>query len=322
MEPLFLQPALKDFIWGGKRLPSEYGYPAETERVAEAWVLSCHPQGCATVKNGDFAGKTLPEALAALGEEALGKNAAAFDRFPLLIKFIDACDRLSVQVHPDDDYALRVEGEYGKTEMWLVLDCEPGAKLLYGVREPLDRAAFRRHIEQNTLDEVARYVPVHKGDVFFIPSGTLHAIGAGILLAEVQQNSATTYRVSDYGRLGADGKPRPLHIEKALDVTDLTPTPLSVGGIETRTEACGRTTVLARCRYFTAERWETDGERPLGREDSFLSLLVLDGDGELTDGTSVWQVKKGDSVFVPAGCRLTLRGKNDVLCSYLENAEK
>ncbi len=317
MYPLFLKPALKDFIWGGDRIPQDYGYATDLAKVAEAWVLSCHPQGAAIIENGDEAGKTLPQVLAQWGPAALGERGAAFAEFPLLIKFIDARDRLSVQVHPDDDYALRVEGEYGKTEMWYVLDCEPEAQLLYGVSRPLTKEEFRQHITDNTLDEVSRYVPVKRGDVFFIPAGTLHAIGAGILLAEVQQNSATTYRVSDYGRLGADGKPRPLHIDKALDVTTLEPTPLCTDGLERTEDENGITTLLARCGYFTAEAWQVTGTRPVGAADTFLSLLCLSGEGTLTVEDIPYPVKKGDSLFLPAGLTGTLSGELDILCSYV-----
>lgn len=317
MYPLFLTPALKDYLWGGNRLPAEYGYQSDLEKVAEAWVLSCHPQGASTVVNGDLTGKTLSEVLNEWGAGALGTNSDAFDRFPLLIKFIDARDRLSVQVHPDDEYGLRVEGEYGKTEMWYVLDCEPGAKLIYGVNQNLTKEEFRARITDNTLEEVCRFVPVKKGDVFFIPAGTLHAIGAGILIAEVQQNSATTYRVSDYGRLGADGKPRELHIEKAIDVTSLTPSELSVDGLSESADENGRTVLLAKCRYFTAELWEIDGVRSAGDQHTFQSLLCLDGGGTLICDGKEWPVKKGDSVFLPAGLSAEVKGKLNLLCSYV-----
>ncbi len=309
--PLFLVPALKDYIWGGDRLPQEYGHESTLDRVAEAWVLSCHPQGESTVRDGDYAGQPLSAVLAAWGASALGKRAAAFESFPLLIKLIDARDRLSVQVHPDDDYARRVEGEYGKTEMWYVLDCDEGAQLLYGVNREMTAEEFRRRICDNTLDEVCRYVEVHKGDVFFIPAGTLHAIGKGILIAEVQQNSATTYRVSDYGRLGADGEPRELHIDKAVDVTHLAPTPLATAGLWQR----GDVVRLAESVYFTSELWRLDGERVSPAGDSFRALLCLDGVGELVADGVTYPVRRGDSVFLPADVTATLSGRMEILCN-------
>ena len=219
MYPLLLKAPIKDYIWGGTRLKTEFGFETEKEIAAEGWMLSCHKDGTNTVLNGEFAGKILTEVLDIWGKEALGKNAERFTYFPLLIKLIDAKDKLSVQVHPDDSYALKNEGEYGKTEMWYVVDCDEGASLIYGFNKEISKEEFESRIKDNTLSEVCNYVPVKKGDVFFIGAGTLHAIGEGILIAEVQQNSNTTYRVSDYGRLGADGNPRPLHIEKAVDVT-------------------------------------------------------------------------------------------------------
>lgn len=309
--PLFLTPALKDYLWGGDRLPREYGYDTALDRVAEAWVLSCHPQGESVVRDGEHAGKSLAAVLASWGDAALGARAAVYDRFPLLIKLIDARDRLSVQVHPDDEYALRAEGEYGKTEMWYVVDCDEGARLLYGVDREMTADEFRRHIEAGTLDEVSRYVTVKRGDVFFIPSGTLHAIGEGILIAEVQQNSATTYRVSDYGRVGADGKPRELHIDKAVDVTRLVPTPLSADGLWRR----GDTVRLAECAYFTSEFWRVDGEHVTPAGDSFRALLCLDGEGVLTAGGVAYSVRRGDSVFIPADVTATVSGKMEILCS-------
>ena len=304
--PLFLTPELKDYLWGGQRLPAEYGYTTALDKVAEAWVLSCHPQGSSVVNNGPLAGKTLPEALAQWGDEG---------EFPLLIKLIDARDRLSVQVHPDDAYARIHEGEQGKTEMWYVLDCEPGASLLYGVSRDLTREAFAQHIRNNTVDQVARYVPVHKGDCFFIPAGTLHAIGAGILLAEVQQNSATTYRVSDYGRLGADGKPRPLHVDKALDVTTLTPTPLTTAGLWEKQEEGYTIRRLAECDYFTADRVAVRTQWDCPATDTFGSVLCLDGDGTLTAEGTAYPIKKGDSVYLPTGMAFTLTGQMEILYS-------
>lgn len=316
MYPLFLIPSLKNFIWGGHRLPEEYGYKTELEQVAEAWVLSCHPQGSAVVADGELAGMSLPAVLAKWGDTALGEKATVED-FPLLIKLIDARDRLSVQVHPDDEYARRVEGEQGKTEMWYILDCEPGAQLLYGVNTPLTKEEFRCRIQENTLEEIGRYVPVKKGDVFFIPAGTLHAIGGGILLAEVQQNSATTYRVSDYGRLGADGKPRPLHIDKALDVTRLTPSPLSTEGLWRQQEENGVTVRLAECDRFIAEYWQVSGRRYEAARKNFCSLLCLEGDGILRWEEGAHSLRKGDSVFIPAGVAFTVEGYVELLVSSI-----
>lgn len=318
--PLLLIPAVKDYIWGGTRLKTEYGYRTTADIAAEAWVLSCHKDGPSTVANGELAGQTLPEVLELWGEEAVGRNAAAFPYFPLLIKLIDAKDRLSIQVHPDNEYALRVEGEYGKTEMWYVVDCEPGAELIYGFNRELTRDELRRRIEDNTLTEVCNFVPVKKGDVFFIEAGTLHAIGAGILIAEVQQNSNTTYRVSDYGRLGADGKPRPLHVDKAVEVTKPEPPTYPYGAIGERQRIGGGwLRPLASCEFFTAELVEVEDTVKIGEDDSFVSILCLSGTGFMVGGSETAALGKGDSLFVPAGMEVDVSGRCELLCSSISD---
>ena len=301
--PMKLKAPLKDYLWGGTRLKDEYGKETQLTKVAESWELACHKDGMSVIANGAAAGQTLAEWLAAEGQDALGKNAAKFPYFPLLIKLIDAHDDLSVQVHPNDDYALRVEGEYGKTELWYVVDAAVGAELLYGFQYEITKEEFRRRIEDNTLLDVVRRVPVKKGDVFFIQSGTLHAIGKGILICEIQQNSNTTYRIYDYGRIGADGKPRDLHIEKALDVTRLTPVtqraasapPIDIiAGAEVR--------LLAACDFFTVYHLAVKGTCALyAGEDSFQCLTVLDGRLTLHGNWEELCVQKGASVFLPAG---------------------
>lgn len=315
--PLMLKPAVKNYLWGGNRLKTEFGFQTEDEIAAEAWLLSCHKDGPSMVENGPLAGHTLADALAVWGPAALGEKAAAFPYFPLLIKLIDARDRLSIQVHPDDAYAMRVEGEFGKTEMWYVVDCEPGAELIYGFRCGLTKEEFRRRIETNTLTDVCNRVPVKKGDVFFIEAGTLHAIGAGILIAEVQQNSNTTYRVSDYGRLGADGKPRPLHVDKAVEVTHTVPPTRPYGQIGETAEVPGGTVrPLAACELFTTQLLTVKENMLVGCTDSFTSLLCLDGSCSLSvKGWEPLQLRKGASVFLPAGMTAKVSGRAELLCS-------
>lgn len=316
MYPLLLKPPVKDYIWGGAKLKTEYNFETDKDIAAEAWVLSCHKDGPDIVLNGELAGKTLPEAIKIWGDKALGERAAAFPYFPLLIKLIDAKDRLSVQVHPDNEYALKNEGEFGKTEMWYVVDCEEGAQLIYGFSRDVSREEFEQRIKDNTLSEICNYVPVHKGDVFFISAGTLHAIGAGILIAEVQQNSNTTYRVSDYGRLGADGKPRPLHIEKALEVTERTKPAVPYGAVGNEEPTnFGSVRRLASCEYFTASLISLDGEAQLKETGSFVSLVLLDGAAELKYSGGALSLKKGGSVFIPAGLRFSVSGKAEILFS-------
>ena len=225
METIKLTPACKDYLWGGEKLRQDYGIQSQLHPLAEAWVLSCHPDGPSVVATGPLAGKTLPEYIQEKGPGCLGADCEKFTDFPILAKFIDAKGDLSIQVHPSNEYALAHEHQFGKTEMWYVLDCEPGATLYYGFQHQISREEFQQRIQDNTLTEVLNAVPVEKGDLFFIPAGTLHAIRKGIVVAEIQQNSNVTYRIYDYGRVGADGKPRQLHIQQALEVTQRTPAP-------------------------------------------------------------------------------------------------
>ena len=197
MNILKLTPSCKDYLWGGSRLRSDFGIKSDLNPLAEAWVLSCHPDGPSYLADGT----TLADYVTA-HPGCLGTDCEKFEQFPILTKFIDAKNNLSIQVHPSNEYALKNEHQYGKTEMWYVLDCEPGAFLYYGFDHEISKAEFEERIKNNTLTEVLNAVPVHKGDCFFIPAGTLHAICKGIVIAEVQQNSNVTYRVYDYGRVG------------------------------------------------------------------------------------------------------------------------
>lgn len=303
MEPMKLKPAVKDYIWGGTRLREEYGVDVPLDRLAEAWVLSCHPQGENVVANGRYQGMTLAEAIRDMGPECLGSRAQRFDYFPILIKLIDAKENLSVQVHPDDAYARRVEHEFGKTEAWYILDAQEGAELIYGFQKKISQEEFRRRIADQTLLEVVNRVPVKKGDLFFIEAGTLHAIGKGILLAEIQQNSNTTYRVYDYGRVGADGKPRELHVDKAVEVTHCAP-PAHSGRPQGEPQHFdGYTkTLLVSCELFTSHRLEISTQAMLAVDEaSFVSLLALEGEGTLTACGQMLPFQKGESVFLPAG---------------------
>lgn len=302
MYPLILEPAFKDYIWGGTRLRDDFGKKCDLPKIAESWELSCHKDGMSVIANGEFKGLTLSEFIQKEGKDVLGSNCGKFEDFPILIKLIDAKDNLSVQVHPDNEYAQRVEGEYGKTEMWYIVDCDDGAELLYGFKKEISKEEFKERIENNTLLEVTNSVPVKKGDVFFIRSGTLHAIGKGILIAEIQQNSNTTYRIYDYGRVGSDGKPRQLHIDKALDVTNLCPAkPYPVSEPVQKDDYTEK--LLSSCEYFTVYSMDIDGGTSLSAgSSSFVHILVLDGEAVLSaDNADDIKLVKGSSVFIPAG---------------------
>ena len=295
MAILKLKPSGKDYLWGGRRLIEEYGKEFDGEKLAETWELSCHPDGPSYVDSGEYKGETLSEYILMEGKKVTGTHSRPYEQFPLLIKFIDAHDDLSIQVHPDDSYAIAHENQYGKTEMWYIVDCEEGASLYYGFAREISREEFAGRIRNHTLLEVLNKVEVQKGDVLFIESGTIHAIGSGNLIAEIQQNSNVTYRVYDYGRKGADGRERDLHIEKALQVANRVPI-LRRKSFEPH---------IVSCQYFTVDKIVLDGQKMkkiFGEIDktSFASLLVLDGAGVARSAGEELAVKRGDSIFITA----------------------
>ena len=272
-------PVFKDYIWGGAKLKSEFHKVTDLDPVAESWELAAHKDGTSGFAGEDFD-------LAELFEkhrELIGKNAYKFERFPMMIKLIDAKNNLSVQVHPSDSYALAKENSYGKTEMWYVVEAEEGAGLYIGFDRNVSEEEFRTLIAENRLQEVLHFLPVKAGEWYFIEAGTVHAIGKGVVIAEVQQNSNLTYRLYDYGRVGADGKPRELHVEKGIKISKLTAyTP------DKRTS----------CEYFSCESIRLSGEqRFVAGEDSFVAFVIMDGSFSVEGTTYV----KGDTVFVPAG---------------------
>lgn len=298
-----LTPAFKDYLWGGDRLKTDYGKDTKMSPLAESWELSCHPDGENIIASGAYQGRTLSAVIEECGrEKVLGSRCARFEYFPVLIKLIDAQNPLSIQVHPDDAYALKNENSYGKTEMWYILDAQPDSFIYYGVNREVTAQELRGAIEDNTLESLLGKRPVKRGDVAFIQAGTLHAIGAGILLCEIQQNSNLTYRVYDYGRRGADGKLRELHVDKALAVTTLTPASgdFAPQGAPEQKEG-GVWTLLSSCDYFTVHSLRLSGQvSGLADGSSFCSIVCVDGDGSLACGGETLPFHKGDSLFIPA----------------------
>ena len=309
--PVKLSSAFKDYLWGGERLKTEFNKNTAMTPLAESWELSAHKDGQSVVTTGDYAGLTLTDYIAALGKEALGTACEKYNYFPLLIKLIDAKGDLSVQVHPSDEYALEHEGEYGKTEMWYILDCEEGAALYYGFKEDTTREAYESAIREGRLTDILNRVPVKRGDVFFIPAGTVHAIGAGILICEIQQNSNTTYRVYDYLRRDKDGHLRPLHVEKALEVSCLGQSP------DLPRIGDGDDVLLAECGYFTVRRLRLNGTGEVTADtSSFVSLMVTEGYGTLAYSGGTLSFAKGDSLFIPAqDARLEITGSCELILS-------
>ena len=321
MEIMKLIPTGKDYLWGGTRLREEYGKQIDLTPLAETWECSVHPDGPSYVANGIYKGQTLAEVLSA-HPEYLGTKVENGE-LPVLVKFIDAKKDLSVQVHPDDEYARTYEnGSRGKTEMWYVLDAAKDSSLVYGFSQDMEREQLKKSMEDGTIGEYLQKIPVHKNDTFYIEAGTVHAIGAGCLMAEIQENSNLTYRMYDYDRQDKYGKKRPLHIERALEAVKLdksTP-PGQPQRVLNYHRGCA-TELLCRCRYFQVERmlFNTEQCRQLLEyhtdSTSFQVLLCIDGCGiMLKDGAGELQFFKGDCIFVPAGMDgIRIHGKGKML---------
>lgn len=299
--PFKLNPAFKDYIWGGTKLKTEYGKHTDLSIIAESWELSAHPSGSSVIADGAFAGMPFNQFVSE-NPWICGTRCTRSD-FPILVKLIDAKDSLSIQVHPDNAYAYRVEGESGKTEMWVVLDRQKDAFLYFGFKSNITKDEYATRMREGKLTSVLNKVPVNPGDVFFIPAGTIHAIGKGITLAEIQQSSNSTYRIDDFGRMGVDGKPRPLHIDKALEVTALTPASYKAPGqrVISHTDRF-QLERLAQCPEFTVDRLTLNGTHlRLMRRESFLSVLCVDGGIDLITESNQINLVKGSSVFLSAG---------------------
>ena len=317
MEILKLNPVFKDYIWGGNRLHDDYGFETGFDKTAEGWMLACHKDGMNTIDGGEYDSRALQDVLDEVGlTNMLGRNAQKYPYFPILIKLIDAYDNLSIQVHPDDKYAREVENEFGKTEMWYVLDALDGATLIYGFKEEITSEEFQRAIEDNTLLDKLNVVNVKKGDTFFIEAGTVHAIGKGAMIAEIQQNSNCTYRVYDYGRVGADGKPRELHIKKAVDVSKTVPPTHDIKPMgETVKKNSYDEQLITKCDLFNVKRFEVKEFVELSTsEESFMHILVINGEGTVNSRPA----KKGDSFLVPANYeKFVIKGNIEFLATTI-----
>lgn len=317
-----LQPAFKDYLWGGTRLKEVFGKKCEYDIIAESWELSAHSEGQSTVASGRHKGMLFGEYLDKIGKESLGWKCRPLADFPILIKFIDAKEPLSVQVHPDDEYALEKENEYGKNEMWYILDAKPDAFIYCGFSREVSRSEVEKRIRENTVTEILNKVSVNRGDVYFIPAGTVHAIGSGLMICEIQQSSACTYRLYDYGRKDRFGNYRELHIENALDVMNCSPyvpqkfeTPVEKGEqYESRLLCC--------CKYFISVLYCIEGEMELVfEEESFTSIVCINGAGSISlkDGeTDEMKFRAGDSIFLPKSEKIyRIAGKCEVIVTRI-----
>lgn len=308
MKPLKLKAVYKDYIWGGEKLLTKFGKETDITPLAESWELSCHPDGLSKISGGEYDGKTIESYIEEI-KGCLGTLCKG-DELPLLIKLIDAQNNLSVQVHPNDEQAKEWENQNGKTEMWYVIEADKGAKMTFGVKRDITKKELQQAIKDNTVGELLNTVSSKKGDVFFVEAGTIHAIGKGNVIAEIQQNSNVTYRLYDYGRVGKDGKPRELHIEKGTASADLKKSePRKIPSCSDGTR------LLGSCEYFAVKEVKLKGNKSFfADEKSYHALLVTEGEAELKSEGYCEKIKAGETIFISAGLgEYTLSGKATIL---------
>ncbi|MEF2964620.1 mannose-6-phosphate isomerase, class I [Paenibacillus sp. M1] len=293
-QPIFLQPVFQERIWGGTKLKELFGYEIPNDHTGECWAVSAHPNGQSVVKNGPYKGIPLGELWNAHPELFCSESAV----FPLLTKILDASDDLSVQVHPDDEYAGKHEnGELGKTECWYIVDAEPGAAIIYG-HEAETKEQLIQMIQDGRWNELLTKVPVKRGDFFYVPSGTIHALGKGIVVLETQQSSDTTYRVYDYDRRDKDGNLRDLHLEKAIDVTTV-PQAYEPVTYTTKDSSGLSVTTFVSNAFFTVEKWTVSGTAQAPANAKYTICSVLEGSGRLHAQGVEYPLAKGEHFILP-----------------------
>lgn len=303
MYPLKFEPLLKSIVWGGDKIVPYKGIESTAKNVGESWELSAVSGNESVIANGEFAGGNIVELTKEYKAELLGEKVYADcgDTFPILVKFIDARDDLSIQVHPDDDLAAtRHNGSKGKTEMWYVVKADEGAHLMSGMSQQITPEEYVRRIDDNTITDVLCDYKVSAGDVFFLPAGRVHSIGRGCFIAEIQQTSDITYRIYDFGRLGLDGKPRELHVEQSKDAVDYS----VLDDYKTHYEpVLNHPVSLVECRYFKTQLLDLTETLsvPVKANDSFMIVICLEGTGKLTDSNGYdLDLKQGETVLIPA----------------------
>jgi len=292
---LFLQPVFQERIWGGRALQQQFNYDIPSHTTGECWAISAHPNGPNIIENGPHKGKTLTqvwdEDRALFGEDQRSQ-------FPLLTKILDANDKLSVQVHPDDAYALAHEGEYGKTECWYIISAKEGAEIIYGVHAD-NQIELAQKIDARDFDTLFKHVPVKAGDFFYVPAGTVHAIGAGITILETQQSSDTTYRIYDYDRKDKNGQLRALHLEQSKAVIDLETKNPNTVPIHSIKHGQSMTQFVSNA-FFTVDKWEIDGTLPYEKPHVYCLVSVIDGQGIAAIDGEQWPINKGSHFIITA----------------------
>jgi mannose-6-phosphate isomerase len=313
MQPLFLKPVFKERIWGGTTLKTEFGYEIPSEQTGECWAISAHPNGPSVVENGPFTGVTLDQ-LWSEHPEVFGNPQEKV--FPLLTKILDANMDLSVQVHPDDAYAMVHEnGELGKTECWYIIDCKEDADMIFGHNAGTKEELIEQ-IQSGKWNELLRRVKIKPGDFFYVPSGTIHALCEGTLVLETQQSSDTTYRVYDYDRRDAEGNLRDLHLEKAIDVTTVPHQDADVTPKAEKREGATITTFVD-AEFFTVYKWEINGKVSFTFPDQYLLLSVIKGKGSLVHDGEQFALEKGNHLIIPYGFgEFAIEGNCEVIVSH------
>lgn len=317
--PLRFVPTFRRYLWGGRRLETFLHKPLGAgDDYAESWELVDHGADQSLVAYGPLQGRSLHELVSHAGAALLGKH-APLPAFPLLFKYLDAQQPLSLQVHPNDQQAAQLRPpDRGKTEAWVVVHAEPGSCVYAGLRPGVTRESFQQSLRQGTAVEAMHTLAVQAGDCIFIPAGTVHALGAGILLAEIQQASDTTFRLWDWNRVGADGRPRALHLEAGLAVADFQAGPVTVRVPQATDRAYAQ--LLVACEHFVLERWEFHQPLSLPADERFLILSVLAGALSVTDDPASLPLARGQTMLLPAhrlDTRLTPQGNATVLAAYL-----
>ena len=315
---MFLKPVFQEKIWGGSRLRSVFGFDIPNDKIGEDWAISAHPHGVSVVENGEYQGQKLDE-LWQNHKELFGNPTEPV--FPLLIKILDAEDELSVQVHPDDAYGMKHEGELGKTECWYIIDAEPGAEIIYG-HHAKTREELAEMIQEGRWDDLLKKVPVKKGDFFYVPSGTIHAIGKGIMILETQQSSDTTYRVYDYDRKDANGNARELHIQQSIDVTTV---PAITPQIQMKEVRKGNSSIVTylETEFFNVYEWDIKGITSFKKQAPYTLATVIDGAGELVVNEKIYPLTKGASFILPNDVtEWTVQGELSIIASEPGKASK
>lgn len=314
MEPLFLKPLFMDRIWGGTKLKDEFGYKIPSKNTGECWAISSHENGDCEILNGEYKGYKLSQ-LWNDHRDLFGNIEG--DKFPLLIKILDANDNLSVQVHPNDDYAkVNENGELGKTECWYIIDCDDNAEMIFG-HNAKSKEELEAMIKNDNWDDLLRKVKIKKGDFFYVPSGTIHALCKGTLVLETQQNSDTTYRVYDYDRVDNSGNKRELHVDKSIDVSTV-PHKEENSNYTIKENENYKLTTFVSNDFFSIHKLDTFGKCNFNQDKPFTLFSILDGSGKIVCSNNEYKLNKGDNFILPSGIKtLSIDGSMEIICSHI-----